>query len=280
MSALTRPVSVKPQSGVNCADPFAVIAPPTSASGHFRQSYYSAYPVDSPTSSIQQDQSPRFPSNPISGSPSLTSSGGNTTPHHEASTGSGSTSNSNDAPTTAFQEHDGRPLHRGLTSADQLSPYDGVTSSDGSESRTTGSDSRTSSPPPSIAPSIPGRIPRRNPSSGSLGGGGLRYGSHRQMSGAPHTRQMSITLPRPLSTTSVNPLDSNLVSARVGSYHGSNRNTPRGSMYAVGEFGAQSSPSGPSGHRRGPSTSSRTSGHRPDAAEVDNLRFEGREDIV
>lgn len=250
-----------------CADP-AVIGP--RASGTYRQSYYSAYPVDSPTSSIQQDQSPRFPSNSIpSGSPSLTSSGGNTTPH--GSSGSG-TSSGNEA--TAFQEHDGRPLRRVGNSGDQLSPYDNMVSTDGSESRTTGSDSRTSSPPPSIA----GRLPQRNPSVGSLGGG-LRYGHQR---GAPHHRSISITLPRPLSQTSVsNALDSTPVSP-TGTYlprggFPSTRTTPRTSMY--GEFGAQPQAS-TSGHRRGPSTSSRTSDHRPDVAQVDNLRFEGREDIV
>lgn len=249
----------------------AVIGP--RASGTFRQSYYSAYPVDSPTSSIQQDQSPRFPSNSIpSGSPSLTSSGGNTTPHHDGSTGS-APSSGNEA--TAFQEHDGRPLRRVGNSADQLSPYDNIASTDGSESRTTGSDSRTSSPPPSIA----GRLPRRNPSMGSLGGG-LRYGGHQR--GAPHHRSISITLPRPLSQTSVNALDSTPVSP-TGTYHprnghASNRTTPRTSLY--GEFGAQPIQASPSGHRRGLSTSSRTSDHRPDVAQVDSLRFEGREDIV
>ncbi|BEJ16674.1 hypothetical protein CspHIS471_0600750 [Cutaneotrichosporon sp. HIS471] len=191
-------------------------------SGTFRQSYYSAYPVDSPTSSIQQDQSPRFPSNSIPGSPSFTSSGG-TTPHRDGSTGSGASSGT-EAP--VFQEHDGRPLRRVGNSADQLSPYDNLPPSDGSESRTTGSESRTSSPPPSIA----GRLPQRNPSNGSLGSGL------------------------------------------------SNRTTPRTSMY--GEFGTQPIQHSPSGHRRGPSTSSRHSENRPDAAQVDNLRFEGREDIV
>ncbi|BEI84673.1 hypothetical protein CcaverHIS002_0500740 [Cutaneotrichosporon cavernicola] len=240
-------------------------------SGTFRQSYYSAYPVDSPTSSIQQDQSPRFPSNSIPGSPSFTSSGG-TTPHRDGSTGSG-TSSGTEAP--VFQEHDGRPLRRAGNSADQLSPYDNLPPSDGSESRTTGSNSRTSSPPPSIA----SRLPQRNPSNGSLGSG-LRYGGTQR--GAPHNRSISITLPRPLSQTSINALDSNPVSP-LGTYHPrhgftSNRTTPRTSMY--GEFGAQSIQVSPSGHRRGPSTSSRHSENRPDAAQVDNLRFEGREDIV
>ncbi|CAK9779402.1 unnamed protein product [Cutaneotrichosporon oleaginosum] len=243
------------------------------ASGTYRQSYYSAYPVDSPNSSIQQDQSPRFPSNSIpSGSPSLTSSGGNTTPHRDGSTGSAPSSGPET--TSAFQEHDGRPLHRIGNSADQLSPYDNIASTDGSESRTTGSNSRTSSPPPSVV----GRLPQRSPSMGSLGGG-LRYGHQR---GAPHHRSISITLPRPLSQTSINALDSN-VPTPTGVYYPrtgftSNRSTPRTSIH--GELGSVPMQSSPSGHRRGLSTSSRASDNRPDAAQVDNLRFEGREDIV
>lgn len=244
----------------------------TRPSGTFRQSYYSAYPVDSPTSSIQQDPSPRFPSNTISGSPSFTTSSGGTTPYRDGSTGSG-TSSGNEAP--VFQEHDGRPLPRVSNSADQLSPYEHLSPSDGSESRTTGSDSRTSSPPPSIA----SRLPQRNPSMGSLRGG-LRYnGSQR---GAPHHRSVSITLPRALSQTSMNALDTYPASP-AGTYHPrsgytSNRTTPRTSMY--GEFSVPTIQGSPSSHRRGPSTSSRQSDTRPDVAHVDNLRFEGREDIV
>lgn len=279
MLAPTQPVSfLFHRRHETLADPSSVIAPPTS----YRQSLYGAYPGDSPTSSIQ-DQSPRFISSSISGSPSLSSSGGNTTPAtgptRDGSTGSNS--DSKDEMSTAFREHDGRPLNRG-PSSDQLSPYEGVTSTDGSDSRTTGSDSRTSSPPPSIA----GRLPPRNTSMGSLGSSGLRYPAHsvhRQRSGAPHHRSISITLPRPLSESSVN--DSNPVSpsgtmtfVHRGSHYSSNRTTPRTSMHA--EFGGQSTHASPSGHRRGPSTSSRTSGHRPDTADVDNLRFEGREEIV
>lgn len=252
----------------------SVLGPPQRPASHF-DSYSST--------SSQKYGSASTPS----GSPSLSSSGtGANTPGGVPVTGVGSPLNLyRDGSTISNGSGNGEGsygmLPRG-SSGDQLSA---PTSSDpqGSEfdSRTNSSDSRTNSP---------------RPSSLSLGSSGMRRsvpGMSRYpqaVRGAPHTgRQVQITVPRPLSTTSGSTPDSPSQAAYGYPRGGSVNSAPpsqRGSSYqsysglpgsrqpSYGEFGGPTSPVvHTSQHRRGRSNGSSL------VTPAEGM-YNGREDIV
>lgn len=232
---------------VRCFSPMvtniAVLA--AGAPGSLNQpQYYASYPVASTSSSLGPDRSPRFGTN-SSGSPSLSSSGtGANTPAALGALSSESGS-------------DDRVL-RPQGSQSQLSAGDGrpATPSERSAPQGSSSDSRSTSPRASTV-----HLPS-NRSYNSLSLGGRLPQARAPSSGAPHSRNMVLTMPRPLSEHSLNALSDPTPQlfyaaaprSTLGS-HNSRRNSGTSSRI-YGEFGYAGPRSPTSTHFRQPSASS------------------------